>query len=366
MIPLSKIILDKDEINSVVKVLKTGRLAQAEKVLELEKKFAKFCGTKYAVAVNSGTAALHCGLYACGIKKGDEVITTPFTFVATANPILMVGAKPVFVDIDEKTYNINPDKIESALTKKTKAIIAVNLYGQPADYQKINQIAKKYSIFVIEDAAQSVNARYNNKLSGNLAHIGCFSLYATKNIMSGEGGIITTNNKTYWEKARIFRHHGQKPEKKYQYLDLGYNYRMTDIAAALALSQLKKVDRITKIRQNIAELYNKEFGKIKELITPEAAENCTHVYHQYVLRIRDKSKISRNQFKKLLAKKGIETKIHYPKPLYEFPHLVSDKLLKSAFPITQKIVNEVLSIPVHPHLTERETKYIIDTVQGIL
>src|SRR3989344_3430323 len=365
MIPLSKVKLQKAEINAVIKVLKSGQLAQGKKVEELESKFANFCGTKYAVAVNSGTAALHCALYACGLMQGDEVITTPFTFVASANPILMVGAKPVFIDVDEKSLNLDPSKIESAITKKTKAIIAVNLYGQPADYSAINKIAKKYKLIVVEDAAQSVNAKYKNKKSGNLGDIGCFSFYTTKNIMCGEGGMITTNNKLYFEKARRFRHHGQDPDKRYEYFDLGYNYRMTDIAASLALVQLKRVESITEKRQQIAKLYDNAFKKIKELVIPFVSPDRTHVYHQYVLRIRRGQKISRDSLRKLLKKKGIETNIHYPKPLYQFPHLFSTKIPKTFFRVTQKVIKEVLSIPVHPHLTNEEVKYISNTIQEI-
>ena len=362
MIPLSKIVLDDDAIEAVVAVLKSGKLTQGKKVAELEKKIAKLCGVKYAVAVNSGTAAIHCILYALGIEKGDEVITTPLSFVATANPILMVGAKPVFVDIDEKNYNIDPDKIESAITKKTKAIIAVNLYGQPANYEQIIKIAKKHKLFVIEDAAQSINAKYKNKTSGNLADIGCFSLYATKNIISGEGGLITTNNKTYYEKAVRFRQHGENPGKRYDYIDLGYNYRMTDILASIAIVQLKKVHSYTKTRQKIAKLYSSAFKMIKELVVPSVNQDRTHVYHQYVLRIKKNAMLTRDAMRKFLAKKGVETNVHYPKPLYEFPHLTSYKLSNSSFPITKKVVNEILSIPVHPHLTIREIEYIIDTI----
>lgn len=355
--------MGKDEIDAVVDVLKSGQLAQGKKVDELEKKFAKFCGVKYAVAVVNGTAALHTALFACGIKQEDEVITTPFTFVATANSILMVGAKPVFVDIDEKTFNLNPEKIKPAITKKTKAIIVVNLYGQPADYAAINEMAKKYNLIVIEDAAQSINARYKNKMSGNLADIGCFSFYATKNIMSGEGGMITTNDKLHYEKARMFRHHGEKQNKRYEYFDLGYNYRMTDMAAALAIPQLKKIKSITKIRQNFAKIFNDKFGKIENLTVPTISQGRTHVYHQYVLRVKKNPKISRDELQRFLKNKGIQTNIHYPKPLYEFNHLQFPVNHRSKFPVTEKASKEVLSIPIHPHLSGNEIHHIIDTIK---
>lgn len=358
MIPLSKIVIKNSEINSVIKVLKSGQLSQGKKVRELEKKFAKLCGVKYAIAVVNGTAALHCALHAIGIRSGDEIITTPFTFVATANSILMIGAKPIFVDIDENTYNLDPDKIESALTPKTKAIIAVNLYGQPADYEKINKIAEKNKLFVIEDAAQSINAKYKNKMSGNLADIGCFSFYATKNIMSGEGGMVTTNNKNYSEKIRMFRQHGEKPEKKYAYFGLGYNYRMTDILASLALEQLKYVNKITKTRQKIAKLYDHSLGRLKNIKIPVQQKNLTHVYHQYTLRIN-----SRNRLKKYLEKKGIQTNIYYPVPLYNFKHLSSVNISNN-FPVTEKVTRGVLSIPINANITIKDIRYIIESIKS--
>lgn len=362
MIPIAKIIVTAADIKSVVDVLKSGHLVQGAKVAILEKNFAELCKTKYAVALNSGTAALHTTLYACGVEAGDEVITTPFTFVATANAILMVGAKPIFVDIDEKTFNIDPAKIEAAVTKKTKAIIAVNMYGQPADYDAINAIAKKYHLFVIEDAAQSVNASYKKKKSGNLSNAGCFSLYASKNIMSAEGGIITTNDKRIYEKAKLFRHHGQSEKKGYDYADLGFNYRMTDILATLAISQLNKVENITRKRQKNARFYDRALQKMREVRLPLIQNNRTHVYHQYTLRIKQNAKMNRNELKIYLEKKGIQTNIYYPIPLYRFQHLSISGAVPAQFPVTEKVVKEVLSIPIHPYLNKEELDYITDTI----
>src|SRR3990167_6008515 len=245
MITISDPVIDNNEIKAVTKVFCSRQITQGKIVYNLEDIFAKFCGTKYAVATNSGTSALHTALYAIGIRPGDEVITTPFTFVATANAILMVGATPVLIDIDPKTYNLDPQKIEKAVTKKTRAIIAVNLYGQPADFDEINKIAKKHKLIVVEDAAQSVNTTYKTKRSGSFGDISCFSFYATKNITCGEGGMITTNNKSYFQKAKQFINHGQKTNGIYEYVDIGLNLRMTDIEAAILLEQLKKVDWIT-------------------------------------------------------------------------------------------------------------------------
>lgn len=365
MIKISQPLIYQEEKKAALAVLNSGRLAQGPQVARLEKKFAKLCGTKYAVATCSGTAALHTTLYALGLGPGDEMITTPFSFIATANAILMVGARPVFVDIDPKTFNINPEKIKKAITRQTRAILAVNLYGQPADYKKINKIAKKYKLFVIEDAAQSINASLGGRKSGNLGESSCFSLYATKNITSGEGGLITTHNKNYYKRARLFRNHGQKENIPYQYQDLGFNYRMTEIQAALALEQLKKLNKITKRRQAIAKRYNQAFKKVKGLLVPYQAPDRTHVYHQYTLRITKEFKRSRDGLKKYLEKKGIEVKIYYPKPLHLYPHFQKFGYKKGDFPVAEKASQAVLSIPVHPLLREKEINYIIKTITKI-
>ena len=252
MIPIAKPFIGDEEIRAVSEVLKSGIIAQGPKVRELEEKFAKFCGTKYATALNSGTAALHTALHAAGIKQGDEAITTPFTFISTANTILMLGAKPVFADIDEDTFNINPEKIKDKITEKTKAILTVDLYGHLCDYDKISKIAGG-SIIIIEDSCQAIDAEYNKKKAGSFGNMGAFSFYATKNITCGEGGILTTNNKEYAENAELFRQHGRSKMTTYDYADMGYNYRMTDICASILLEQLKKIHIITKKRIENAE-----------------------------------------------------------------------------------------------------------------
>lgn len=364
MIKSTVLFIGKEEINEVTKVLKSGMLAQGPMVEKLEENFAKFCETKYAVAVNNGTAALHTALHSLRIGIGDEVITTPFTFIATANSILMVGAKPIFVDIEYDTFNINPNIIEAKITKKTKAIIAVNLYGQPANYKEINKIAKKHKLFVIEDAAQSIGAKYYGKTSGNLTDITCFSLYASKNIISGEGGMITLNDKNLNYRARLFRHHGQDEKQKYAYLELGYNYRMTDLQAAIALEQLKRVNILTKKRQEIANTYNAAFKQVRGLITPYIAKDTSSAYHQYTLRVTKDFKMGRNEFKNYLEKKGIQSTIYYPTPLYKAKHLTFTGKPKD-FPFTEKAIQEILSIPVHPKLSDKEINYIIDTIKKI-
>lgn len=358
MISISDPQIDENEIEAVSNVLRSHIIAQGQGVFNFEDIFSKFCGTKYAIATNNGTSALHTALYAIGIQKDDEVITTPFTFVATANSILMVNAIPVFVDIDPNSYNIDPLKIEDAITNKTKAILVVNLYGLPADFDKINMIAKKYNLIVIEDAAQSINAKYKGKKSGNLADISCFSFYASKNITCGEGGAITTNNKEYFLRAKKFINHGQKINSSYEYMDIGYNYRMTNIQAAILLEQLKKVNNITKIRQQNANRYNKAFKKIKGLEIPYISPRIDHAYHQYTIRITKDYIKSRDEVNSFLQEKGIQSRVYYPKPLYEYPHLKKISNLKVA-KNSKKASLEVLSLPVHPGLTSRQIDYII-------
>lgn len=363
VITISKPIIGKEEEHAVVAVLKSGMLAAGPKTLELEKQFAALCGTRYAVAVANGTAALHVALHAA-VKPGDEVITTPFTFVATANAILMVGGIPVFADIDEKTYNIDPKQLEKKITKKTKAILVVNLYGQPADYTEINKIAKKHNLIVIEDAAQSIDSSHKNKKSGNLGDLACFSLYATKNIMSGEGGMITTNNKTFYDRMDEFRNHGQPHGKRYEYVGLGFNYRIPDLLSAIAIEQLKRLSGITAKRQEIAKQYNEAFRDVKGIITPYLGDKNSHVYHQYTLKVTSEFPMSRDELKKYLEKNEIQSNIYYPIPLYDVPHLgIKEKA--NNFPVTNQIIREVLSIPVHPLLKQKEINHIISTIKKI-
>jgi len=361
MIYISKPQIDNREINAVVEVLKSGKLAQGKKVALLENEFSKICHVKYAVATNSGTSALHTALESLRIGHGDEVITTPFTFVATANSILMTGAKPIFADIEEDTFNIDPSEVEKKITKKTKAIVVVDLYGQPADYARIKKIARKYGLYIVEDSAQSIGAKYFGKNTGSLADIACFSLYATKNIISGEGGVITTNNKSLNDFARVFRNQGQDEKERYRYLGLGFNYRMSDLAAAIAIAQLKKLSKLTKRRQEIAEMYNKEL-KLKGLILPLVRKGSVSAYHQYTLRVTEEFSTTRDGLRSYLEKKRIQANIYYPIPLYKFDHL---KQNVDDFPIAERSSKEVISIPVHPGLLDKDVEYIIKTIKSI-
>jgi perosamine synthetase len=359
MIGIAAPVIETEEIIAVNEVLRSGVLAQGPKVAELEKVFAEYCGTKYAVAVSSGTAAIHSALFALGIGEGDEVITTPFSFIATANPIIMLGAKPVFVDIDPVTFNIDVSKIEKLITSKTKAIMPVHLYGQPADMNEINKIAKEHKLKVIEDSCQAVGAKYGNKKVGNLSDMACFSLYATKNIMCGEGGIVTTNNENYVKAIKQFRQHGMSGP--YQYEGLGYNYRLTDLQAAIAVEQVKKIDMFSEQRQKNAAHFNANLSIHTGITLPAVSSNRTHVYHQYTLRVSE----GRDSFAEDLRAKNIGVGIYYPKPLHLVDHISKLGYKKGDFPETEKACNEVVSLPVHPMLSDENLESIVSAIKEV-
>lgn len=355
-IPIAKPIIGREEEKAVLEVLRSGMLAQGAWVEEFEKEFAKYIGVKYAVQSTSGTTALHLALLSLGIEKGDEVITTPFTFVATSNAILYTGAKPVFVDIDEDTFNLNPDLIEKKITKKTKAILVVHLYGLPADMIKIEKIARKYKIPVIEDAAQAHGAKLNGKKVGSIGTLGCFSFYATKNMTTGEGGMVTTNNFQLAQKTKALRNHGMM-QLNYKYDFLGYNYCPTNIAAAIGLCQLEKLDKFNSKRIRNATCFNKNLTAVKGIKTPITPKGYTHVFHQYTLRVTKEYKMSRDSLLKFLWDKGIDARVYYPIPLHK-QKLYKDMGYSDFLPVAEKVASQVISIPVHPGVTQEDIKRI--------
>ncbi len=364
MIPISKPMIGEEEIEAVVKVLKTGIIAQGPKVREFEEKFAKWCGSRYGIAVNSGTAALHCALYAQGIGKDDEVITSPFTFIASANSIRMQQAIPQFVDIEEDSYTMDPDLLEKAITKKTKAIMTVDLYGQLCDYDKIEKFAKEHGLAIIEDAAQAHGASLHGKKAGTFGSSAAFSLYATKNMACGEGGILTTSDEEIMEKAKVFRQHGRSKMSNYEYVDLGYNYRMMDLQAAIALEQLKKIDMINTKRNENAKKLTEGLRKLKGIVTPKIVRG-THVFHQYTVRITSEFSKTRDEVMEELSKKGVNSGVYYPKPLHFTSVYKSRGFKPGDFPVAEKASAEVLSLPVHPMLTEENISTIIEAIASL-
>ena len=362
-IKIAEPIIGSEEIGAVKNVLLSGMLSQGSKVTELEQRFAKYCGVDYAIAVNSGTAAIHSALFAVGIGPGDEVITVSFSFIATINPILMLGARPVLVDIKLETFNIDVELVEAAITPKTKAIIPVDLYGQPYEYSRLKEIADKHGLKIIEDACQAVGAEYGGNKTGMLGDIGCFSLYATKNIMSAEGGIVTTSNKKYAEAIKRFRQHGMTGT--YDYAHLGYNYRMTDIQAAIALEQLKKVDRFNSIRKSNAERLNEGLQGIGGIVLPVIAPNRTHVFHQYTIRVTDEFPLTRDALAHTLLDEGVTTGVYYPRPLYTYKHIANALHHKPYSEYAEIASRQVLSLPVHPKVSKAQIAHIVKVVNSI-
>jgi dTDP-4-amino-4,6-dideoxygalactose transaminase len=359
MIPVAKPLIADEEVEEVIKVLRSGFIAQGPQVADFEEKFANYVGTKHAVAVSSGTTALHLSLLAAGVTSGDEVITTPFSFAATGNCALYVGARPVFSDIEPKTFNLNPEKIEDAITEKTKAILPVHLYGQPAEMDRINEIALENELVVIEDAAQAHGAMYNNKMAGSLGDMACFSFYPTKNMTTSEGGMITTDNSEMADLARILRAHGEK--ERYEHVVLGYNFRMTDIAAAIGRVQLKRLPELNQKRIENAQYLSEHVKNIYGISAPYVSPKVLHVYHQYTLRVADGR---RDLLMEKLNRNGIGTGIHYPKPIYA-QKLYRDLGYKNHCLEAERASSEVLSLPVHPLLTGEELEKIVITLAEV-
>lgn len=357
MIPISMPLIGAEELDAVKDVFKSGILAQGPRVQEFEELFSHYAGTRYSVAASSGTTALHLALLGCGIGVGDEVITTPFSFVATANSVLYCRGDVVFADIDPETYNIDPEKIEERITDKTKAVIVVHLYGQPCDMDAIVKLCREHDIRLIEDACQAHGAEYKGRKVGSFGDCGVFSFYPTKNMTTGEGGMITTDDRDIAENIRMLREHGSK--KKYQHEILGYNYRMTDMAAAIGVVQLKKLDDFNSKRRENARRLDETIAQLDGLIDPHVSSNVRHVFHQYTVRITKKWDTSRDKMASSLTNKGIGTGIYYPIPIHKQPYYEkANEVLK----VSEEASKEVLSLPVHPGLSPEEMDYICNAL----
>lgn len=356
MIPIAKPLIGDEEKRAVLDVLDSGMIAQGPRVRALEEEFAAMCGVNHAVATTSGTTALHMALHAHGIGSGDEVITTPFTFIASANSILFVGAKPVFVDIDPLTFNIDVAAIEDAITPRTRAIMVVHLFGLCCDMLAIMEIAARHDLLIIEDACQSHGAMINERKAGSWS-TAAFSFYPTKNMTSGEGGMITTNDPDIAENCRVFRQHGMR--RRYYHDELGYNFRMTDLHAAVGLEQLRKLNAFNAARQKNANYLSKNLLCVE---TPYVPDGYTHVYHQFSIRVRDGR---RDELVGHLKENDVGFGIYYPVPIHKQTYYVNDLGYDQTLPESERAAAEIISLPVHPALSQEDLEKIVSTVNAM-
>ena len=356
MINIAKPMIGDEEKQAVLEVLDSGILAQGPRTKAFEEAFAKMVGVNYAIAASSGTTALHIAMLAHGIGPGDEVITTPFTFIASANSVVYAGGRPVFVDIDPVTFNINPALIEAAITPHTKAILPVHLFGLSSDMDAIEQIARKHGLTIIEDACQSHGATLHGKTVGSFG-TGTFSLYPTKNITSGEGGMITTDNPEINEACRVIRNHGMR--RRYYHDELGYNFRITDLHSAIGLAQLNKLKGFNqKRRENAAFLA----ANLKGVVTPCIPEGYEHVFHQFTIRVTGNR---RDGLRTFLQEKGIGSEVYYPVPIHQQSYYTQKLGYHLSLPEAEKAASEVLSLPVHPGLSQLDLEAIVSAVNEL-
>jgi len=367
MIPINKPQIDEAEVQAVLDVMRKGPLTNAlgagPQVLEFEKAFAEFAGAKHAVAVNTGTAALHAAVMAVGVRRDDEVILPSFTFVATAEAVALSGGKPIFVDIDPKTYNLSPEAVEKAITKKTKAILPVDLYGFSADMKPLREIADKHNLGIVEDAAQAHGATYTGKPVGAFADVACWSLYASKNMMAGEGGVITTNNGKLDEILRMIRTHGEKT--KYASEMLGNNYRMIELQAAIANVQLKKLPAFIAKRRRNADQLTKILQTNLQLVLPYETPENKHSWYLYTARLIHGTQEIRNKLLNDLKAKGIGAEAYYINPVNTMPFYRNNYGIQT-LPETEKAAKQVFSLPIHPKVTEEEINFIGETTLNLL
>jgi len=341
-------------------VLESNAFIGGEELKKCEKNIADFCGIEYAIGVNSGTDALFLSLKALGIGDGDEIITTPFTFIATAEAIANTGARPVFADIEPDTFNIDPVCIESNITEKTKAIIPVHLFGQSSNMKEIMKIARKHNLYVIEDAAQSFGAEYKNKKTGTIGDFGCFSFFPSKNLgCCGDGGAVVTNNKKLASNLRMLKNHGSSPSEKYKNIILGVNSRLDNIQAAFLNVKLKHLNRWNSRRVKAAKIYARLLKDVSFVKIPSASFDGSHTFNQYTIRVKDNK---RNELASFLKENSIPTMIYYPMPLHLQEAFHCLEYEKGDFPVSEQASSEVLSLPIYPGILEKEQKFIVEKI----
>ena len=370
--------IDEEDIKAVSEVLHSDWITQGSKVAEFEKKFASYVGARYAVAVSSGTAALHTACFAAQIEKGDEAITTPITFAASANCVLYQGGTPVFADIDADTLNIDPEEIKKKITKKTKALIPVDFTGRPVDLEKIQKIARENNLTIIEDASHDLGATYKNRKTGSISDMTIFSFHPVKHITTGEGGMVTTNNKECYERLKLFRTHGITKDKDkllnydgpwyYEMQELGYNYRLTDFQCALGLGQLKKIDKFIQRRREIVKKYNSEFKDMQEIKIPEINPiDSNPVWHIYMIQVNlEKLKVDRREIFEALRAENIGVNVHYIpihlQPYYRkrFGYYLGD------FPKAENYYSRAITLPVFPKMSDKDIDDVVAAVKKVI
>lgn len=370
--------IGEDDIRAVEEVLRSDYITCGPKVDEFERELAQYTGAKYAVAVSNGTAALHCACIAAGIGPGDEVITTPLTFAASANCALYCGARPVFADVDPHTYNIDPASVRAHITDKTKAIVAVDFTGQAVCHDELKAICDEFGLIFIEDAAHAIATKYKGQQVGTLADLTCFSFHPVKTITGGEGGAVTTNDEALYRKLVLAHTHGITHDEAqmvdaphegpwcYEQISLGYNYRMTDFQAALLISQLHKVEHFAARRKQIVATYNKAFGNMPELILQQEIPQSDTCRHLYIIRLNlDKLTCTRRQFFDAMSAENVQCQIHYV-PVYWFPYYRSLGYEKGLCPVAEEIYKGIMSIPLYPKMTDQDVEDTIHAVKKVV
>jgi dTDP-4-amino-4,6-dideoxygalactose transaminase len=356
-IPIAAPQIGEEERQAVLAVLDSGQLAQGPVVEAFEREFAQWCGVGNAVALTNGTAALHLLLLAHGLKEGDELITSAFTFISSANAALFVGARPVFVDIEPDTFNLDPELVERAITPRTRAIMPVDLYGHPAAISEIREIADRHNLILIEDACQAHGATIDGVKAGALGVSAAFSFYPTKNMTTAEGGMVTSDDAELADRVRMLRQHGGT--KRYHHDILGYNFRLTEVAAAIGREQLRKLDRFNAARRRNAGVLDRGLDGIEGLRTPVVRQGYGHVYHQYTVTLAR----GRDRIQERLRELGVGTAIHYPLPVHRQPLYLDMGYGSTSLPVTERMAQQVLSLPVHPGLSDEDLDRIVESVR---
>jgi dTDP-4-amino-4,6-dideoxygalactose transaminase len=363
-VPLVAPLLGEEEISAVCAVMRSGQLAAGPEVDAFEREFANAVGSAHAVALNSGTAANHAALEALGIGEGDDVLTTPFTFAATSTPILMQRAVPRFIDIDPRTFNVDPAAALAAATSRTKGMVLVDLFGLPVDPAGL-QAVKARGIAIVEDACQAIGGSRSGRIAGTLGDAGTFSFYATKNVMAGEGGMLVTDDAELAHAARRFRNHGQS--ERYSYERLGYNYRMTDLSAAIGRVQLGRLPSISAARRANAAYYDTELAGVPGVTVPYVPAGVEHAYHQYSILIdaaATRNGAGRDAVRALLNERNVGSGVYYPTPLHSHPVFARFGYAKGDFPVAERVSTQILALPIHPRLEPEQLAWTVRAVRA--